>query len=57
MEKKRDKETADEIAITERMQKDYNLFGYVELRGVYEEDFHVLYGSFLFLGIFLGDCF
>lgn len=54
--KEKDKESAAN-AITERMQKDYNLFGYVELRGVYEEDFHVLYGSFLFLGIFLGGLF
>lgn len=43
-------------AITQRIQNGgYN--GYVELRGAYEEDFHAFYGSFLFLGIFLGGLF
>ena len=44
-------------AITKRIQYDYGIEGYVELRGVYEEEFHVFYGSFLFLGIFLGGLF
>lgn len=50
------KETAAS-AITKRIQNDYAIEGYVELRGVYEEDFHVFYGSFLFLGVFLGGLF
>lgn len=50
------KEAAAE-AITNRIQNDYGIGGYLELRGVYEEDFHMFYGSFFFLGIFLGGLF
>lgn len=52
-----EKKEAAASAITKRIQNDYGIGGYVELRGVYEEDFHVFYGSFLFLGIFLGGLF
>ena len=51
------KKEAAVTAITNRLQNDYGIRGDVELRGVYEEDFHVFYGSFLFLGIFLGGLF
>lgn len=52
-----EKKEAAASAITKRIQNDYAIEGYVELRGVYEEDFHVFYGSFLFLGVFLGGLF
>lgn len=52
-----EKKEAAVAAITKRIQYDYGIEGYVELRGVYEEEFHVFYGSFLFLGIFLGGLF
>lgn len=52
-----EKKEAAASAITSRIQNDYGIEGYLELRGVYEEDFHMFYGSFFFLGIFLGGLF
>lgn len=52
-----EKKEAAASAITSRIQNGYGIEGYLELRGVYEEDFHMFYGSFFFLGIFLGGLF
>ena len=51
------KKEAAATAITNRLRNDYGIACDIELRGMYEEDFHTFYGSFLFLGIFLGGLF